>query len=271
MPLSDDAYARLIAFLTEELALSLGDGRQYLVESRLASVAVSNGLRTVDEVIFAAVRGRSSPLARQVIDAMVTNETYFFRDPEFFRCLQTSLLRELFERRHGKELTIWSAASSSGQEAYSVAMVVYDRFPNLVRLTRILATDVSEAMVARTKEGWYSRLESERGLEPSLRDRHFVAERGGFRVRPEIRQMVQASVLNLVQPWLRISKVDLVLLRNVLIYFRVSDKRRVIQQLITHLQPGSVVVLGTGETMLGISDCFDLVRSCGGQYYRFRG
>lgn len=262
------AYDALRRFLVREVAIELGPDRQYLVSSRLRTLAVRRGCASVDDLIFSLQSGRRGDLAQSVIDAMVTNETFFFRDRAVFDALLTSVLPQLFEKRRGESIRIWSAASASGQEAFSLAMLVLDRLPNLAKRLSILATDVSIEMVERVRKGWFSQLEVSRGLPPNYRRMFFEASGDGFQLRSDVHSLVRPEVLNLIRPWPNIGPFDLVFLRNVLIYFPQQYKREVVAQLERKLLPGSVVLLGTGETMLGLSERFETLRLPQAQLHR---
>lgn len=244
-----DSYRLLAEFLVEEIALTLGRDRQYLVDTRLAPLAKTFGFESIDALIRHLVEARPDPLVQAVVDAMVTGETSFFRDARVFDVLRTRVIPRLWEQRHGQRLRIWSGAAASGQEAYSLAMLLLDRFPSLARSTTILASDVSMRLIQRTRLGWYSALEVQRGLEPRLLDRFFAPLGEGYQVKPELRALVNARQLNLVKPWDYLGIFDIVLLRNVLVYFPLEVREEVLARLVGHLQPGAVLVLGTSEAV----------------------
>jgi chemotaxis protein methyltransferase CheR len=251
----NEAYTRLRELLLTEIALDIGSDRQYLVESRLGHLVDKLGFSTLDEFIHHIVKTREAQLMSTVLEKMVTTETSFFRDQAVFDALRL-VIPQLFERNRGTGLRFWSAAASSGQEAYSVAITVLERFPNLLGKITIVATDISREMVARIERGWYSSSEVQRGLTESQLARFFVADGFGFRVRPDLRAMVQPMQLNLVGPWPVLGRFDVILLRNVLIYFPVERKREVLNKMATRLSQGGYLVLGTGESLLGISERF---------------
>ncbi len=263
------AYEALRQFLVREVAIELGPDRQYLVSSRLHTLALRGGFSSIDELVFAMQSGRRRDLIQGVIDAMVTNETFFFRDKPVFDTLVTSVIPRLFEQRRGDNIRVWSAASASGQEPYSLAMLILDRLPNLAKRLSILATDVSVEMVERVRKGWFSHLEMSRGLPPVYQKTFFQPAGDGFQLRADVRSLVKSEVLNLIRPWPGMGPFELVFLRNVLIYFPQQYKRQVIAQLERTLLPGSVVLLGTGESMLGLSEKFETVRLAQAQFHRF--
>lgn len=264
-------YNRLAGFLKSEIALQLGDGRSYLVEHRLSPLLIRFGVDSLDELVCQLVGDRDPLLIQAVIDAMVTSETSFFREPATFDLVRTRVIPRLFEERQGRALRVWSGAAASGQEAYSVAMLLIDRFPSLARTANILATDVSFRMVQRTRLGWYSELEVERGLPRPLLGRFLVPERNGYKVRPELAALVAARQMNLAKPWQVLGTFDLVFLRNILIYFSPEVKRRVAGQLAEHLNPGSVVVMAAAESLPDIGRRFEKVVATESHILRFVG
>lgn len=271
MPVTLSSYAQLADFLQSEIALKLGDGRAYLVEHRLSSLLVRFGAPNLDELVNELITFREPLLVQAVIDAMVTSETSFFRESATFDILRTSVIPRLFEERKGRALRVWSGAAASGQEAYSIAMLLIDRFPSLARTVNILATDVSLHMVQRTRLGWYSELEVERGLARPLVGRFLVPERNGYKVRPELAALVSARQMNLAKPWQLLGNFDLVFLRNILIYFSPEVKARIAAQLIEHLSPGSVVVMAAAESLPDTGRHFEKVVSTESHILRFIG
>jgi chemotaxis protein methyltransferase CheR len=232
-------------------AIFLEAGKEYLVESRLLPIVQASGEQSLGRLVS---RLRSSPegsLHKQVVEAMTTNETSWFRDNHPFHALESAILPELLCRRaNARRLTIWSAAAASGQEAYSIAMVLQERLAadptwNL----RILATDLSEEMVRRTRAGRYSQLEVNRGLPAARLVRHFTRVGTEWQVNETLRRMVDARQLNLAAPFPPLPPVDVLFLRNVLIYFRVDDRRQIFGQVRRVLQPDGYLVLGGADTL----------------------
>jgi chemotaxis protein methyltransferase CheR len=232
-------------------AIFLEAGKEYLVESRLLPIVQASGEQSLGRLVS---RLRSSPegsLHKQVVEAMTTNETSWFRDNHPFNALESVILPELLCRRaNARRLTIWSAAAASGQEAYSIAMILQERLAadptwNL----RVLATDLSEEMVRRTKAGRYSQLEVNRGLPAARLVRHFTRVGTEWQVNETLRRMVDARQLNLAARFPPLPPVDVLFLRNVLIYFRVDDRRQIFGQVRRVLQPDGYLVLGGADTL----------------------
>jgi chemotaxis protein methyltransferase CheR len=202
----------------------LDDEKTYLVEARLLPVARRAGLSSIDDLVV-RLRAPNHSLRQQVVDAMTTNETSFFRDQVPFELLRTTIVPNLLARRtESKNLNIWSAACASGQEPYSIAMLLAEHFPHLHDWRiRLLGTDLSGEMLRRAREGRFTQLETERGLPQSLLKKHFHPVGTEWQVNETICRMVEFRQLNLSDNWPALPKMDLILLRNVLVYIRCVD------------------------------------------------
>jgi chemotaxis protein methyltransferase CheR len=267
---ADFAYVRELVH--RRSAIFLETGKEYLVETRLLPIVQASGEGSLDRLVS---RLRSSPegsLHKRVVEAMTTNETSWFRDRHPYDALESVILPDLFLRRaNERRLTIWSAAAASGQEAYSIAMVLHDRLAadptwNL----RVLATDLSEEMVRRIKAGRYSQLEINRGLPAAKLVRHFTRAGTEWQVNEPLRRMVDVRQLNLDAPFPPLPPVDVMFLRNVLIYFKVDTKRQIFDRVRRVLRPGGYLVLGAAETTLNV-DAFERVPLDKATVYRLRG
>lgn len=249
------------ALVLERSGLELGPDKDYLVDARLAPLAREAGLAGIDELV--ATLDRRGPLADRVVEAMLTCETSFFRDPEAFRALSGHILPAVERARAGeRRLSIWSAACASGQEPYGVAMLLRDGFAHLQRagwVVRLVATDLSEAMVRRAAAGLYTPLEVNRGLPADCLVRHFRREGVDWQVVPEVRRQVEFRRLNLVADAPPLYPLDVVLLRNVLIYFGTATKRAVLERIRAALRPDGFLLLGSAETTLGLHEGFEPV------------
>lgn len=253
-------------------AIVLDDGKEYLVESRLLPVARQRGLQGVAELVERLRREPHGELRTVVVEALTTNETSFFRDGRPFTALAEEILPALVGARSAeRELTIWSAGCSSGQEAYSTAILVREALAGRSGWRpRILASDVSTAMLDRTREGLYTQLEVNRGLPVQRLVQHFTREGTQWRVHPDLRAMVETRQVNLAAPWPALPQMDLVLLRNVMIYFDVATKRRILANVRTLLRPGGYLLLGGAETTLNLDDRFERVSFGSMTAYRVR-
>jgi chemotaxis protein methyltransferase CheR len=259
-------------FLRERAAIVLEDGKQYLVDNRLTQLARREGLASAQDVIDRLRAAPSGPLQKKVIEAMTTTETLFFRDIKPYDALRNSIVPELMKlRTTERRLQIWSCACSSGQEPYSISMLLREHFTSLAAWdVHIMATDISTEMLARSRAGRYSQLEINRGLPIAYLMKYFDKAGLEWQVRDELRRIIDFRELNLAAPWGAVPPADLIMLRNVLIYFDVETKRQILGKMRKLLRPGGFLMLGTAETTMNLDDGFELVRSDGTSYYRLR-
>ncbi|MCA1712842.1 MAG: protein-glutamate O-methyltransferase CheR [Actinobacteria bacterium] len=263
MSLSPDDYGFVRQLVAQESALALGENKAYLVEARLARIAEREGCASVAELI-GRLRTGTVALRDDVVQAMTTNETSFFRDVHPFEALRDVVLPQVLAARG--RASVWSAAASTGQEAYSIAMLAADSFPGAP--ISVLATDLSRDVLARAEAGVFSQLETNRGLPAAALVRHFERAGAGWRVRDPIRARVQFRQLNLARPWPLLPSMDVVLLRNVLIYFDADAKRAVLAQAARILAPGGVLFLGGAETTYGLDETWERVQVGRTSFYR---
>ncbi len=236
---------RLVA---DEHAGALGEDKEYLVRARLSPLAEHRGLDSVAQLIGAARSGEPE-LRRAVVEALLTHETSFFRDGHPFAALGEAVLPERQAAAGSRPLALWSAAASTGQEALSLAMLVRDGATSGVP-AQILASDASHEALRRASAGRYSQLEVSRGLPADLRDRHFVRLDGAWVARDEVRRLVQFVRINLARPLGgAVGPMDVVLLRNVLIYLSEAARHAVLQEVARVLRTGGVLCLGGAETV----------------------
>lgn len=260
-------------FVFDRSAIVLAEDKEYLVESRLQPIARDFGFTTVAEVLRAVRYAADPAIELRVIDALTTNETSWFRDLHPFDALRETILPERIARNAAdRRLAIWSAASSSGQELYSVAMLIDSEFPELAGWTvDLLGTDLSSEVVQRAREGRYSGLEMNRGLPATKLVRYFVKDGTHHRICDAIRSRVRFEHLNLAKPWPPLGRFDVILLRNVLIYFDPDTKRRIVEAARCQLASGGYLILGSAETALGLVDGLVPVATSGTTVYRLEG
>jgi chemotaxis protein methyltransferase CheR len=249
-------------------AIVLDGTKEYLIESRLAPLARENADGTVAGLVEVLRRQPLGSLSSRVIDAMTTNETSFFRDQHPFQALRTVVLPRLIRARTSRrELTIWCGGASSGQEPYSLAMLLAEHFPELAGWrVSILATDISQAMLDKAERGLYSQMEVNRGLPAALLSRYF--RRDGhthFHIDSRLRERITFRIHNLIGPFSGLPIIDVAFLRNVLIYFDLATKRSVLDKVAGQLRPDGAVFLGSSETTLNVTDIYQRVTSgtCG--------
>lgn len=247
-----DQLSQFYALLEKQIGVSLDHTKQYLLESRLSPIIKHHGHKDLHSLIRQLNQTAISDIHKQVFDALTTNETMFFRDKHVFEALQSTLLPELIKsRRQDKTLRIWCAAVSTGQEAYSMAMLLKESFPELYDWKlQIVGTDISERTLEKAISGIYTETEITRGLDKSLADKYAVASgKRTYQIKTPLRDMVTFLPLNLIAAWPAMSKFDLVLLRNVMIYFNQETKDRLLERVRGLMNPDAVLVLGAAESI----------------------
>lgn len=255
MALTMQAFQFVSDLVRREAAIVLEPGKEYLVESRLAPVARKAGFPTLDAFLeHIRTAPKSSPLLYQIVDALTTNETLFFRDHHPFEALKKDILPQLIESRKAvRKLSIWSAASSTGQEAYSLAMLIRDQFPQIASWNvRIIGTDLSTTVLDQAKSGSYSQLEVNRWLPAPMLIKYFDKVDGRWVIKEDLRKMCEFRAMNLTTPWPMMQPFDLIFIRNVLIYFDTATKQGILKRMKTVLLPHGSLFLGTAETTINL-------------------
>jgi chemotaxis protein methyltransferase CheR len=242
-------------FMLQRVGIVLTPEKRYLVETRLEPLARQLQLTSLTALV-AKLRLRERLVEAAVISAMTTNETLFFRDKQPFESIQNVILPKLIqERRNRGKLRIWCAACSSGQEPYSIAMILDELRPQMAGLSvEILATDISEKVLDQAKSGVFSQFEVQRGLPVRMLLKHFTQDGTRWRINPALGQAISFRSGNLLHPFRQLGTFDLVLCRNVMIYFNEATKRDVLKRLSEVLTPDGYMILGGAETVLGLSD-----------------
>jgi chemotaxis protein methyltransferase CheR len=255
--LSPENYKYLQQEIYRQSGIVLDGDKLYLFESRLMPVARANGVQTLDE-LCARLRSKTPiGLSQQVMEALTTNETLFFRDMAPFEALKTRLLPDLMASLPPRQaLNIWSAAASSGQEAYSIAMLLREQVSE-GRPTNILGTDISEQILDIAREAKYVQFEVNRGLPAAFLVKYFTREGIDWRLKDEIRSMVKFRRFDLRQSMVGLGRFHIIFCRNVLIYFDQETKSKIMQQLLLALEPGGYLFLGGAESVLHLQDSFE--------------
>jgi chemotaxis protein methyltransferase CheR len=267
--LTDTCFDWVRELVHRESAIVLAPGKEYLVEARLLPVARELGLPGVPELVAAARTHPSAETTRRIVEALTTNETSFFRDGDPFTALCSTVLPQITAARApGERLRIWSAACASGQEPYTLAMLLEDALPGAASRVSITATDLSREMVERTRAGRFSQLEVNRGLPAPMLVRHFTRSGSEWQVSASLRRMVTASECNLAGPFPQLGPFDVVYLRNVLIYFDLPTKQAILRRVRTQMRPDGWLFLGAAETTLGVDDSWQRVAVGRGSAYR---
>ena len=276
MTFADD-YHFLADLLARHSGIFLGEGKDYLLESRLSRIVEQFGLPGLPALVQRLRLGTDAALLKETVEAMTTQETLFFRDTTPFKALRETIVPSLapVRRAQGRRLRIWSAACSTGQEPYSVAMLLTTLLPPLGSAdVEIVATDYSPKAVARAQEGLYSQFEVQRGLPVNLLVRFFTQTPAGFRIAESLRRWVSFQEHNLLLSAAFLGQFDVILCRNVLIYFDRPVKQTVFERLTQALAPDGYLLLGAAETPYGITESLTRAPdSCGcpGVYVRSVG
>ncbi|QDT06943.1 Chemotaxis protein methyltransferase Cher2 [Rubripirellula lacrimiformis] len=260
---SDADFAAIAKLVSERSAIVVEANKAYLVESRLGPVARENGLSSISELVEKLHRPGSRHLEEQIIDAMTTNETSFYRDAYPFDLLKSKIIPELIEKRSKtKRLTFWSNACSSGQEAYSIAMLIRETFPKLMDWDiRIRATDLSSQVLERARTGIFNQSEVSRGLPMQLLMKYFHRQGVHWQISDDIRKMVKFDTVNLIERWpASLSSIDVVFLRNVLIYFSPDTKREILSNVRQRICDDGCLFLGGSENTMNLTTEFRRVQ-----------
>jgi chemotaxis protein methyltransferase CheR len=257
MPLSPMEFETVRKLVQERSAIVLDSDKMYLAAMRLLPVAQGEGFESVSALV--ACLGNRSALAEKVVEAMTTNETYFFRDVQPFEALRREVIPELVRRRGAeRRLNIWSAACASGQEPYSIALMLREhRCLPAGWGAHLLASDLSNAMLERARAGRYNQTEVNRGLPAAMLVKYFQRQGLEWQIREELRSVVRFTRVNLIDAWPALPAMDVIFLRNVLIYFDVPTRKKIFGNLRRVLRPDGYLFLGGAETPINVDDAFE--------------
>lgn len=272
MAITPTEFEYVQTLIQQRAGIVVEAGKEYLVESRLVPLAQQEGFASLQEFLGVLRANPLDPLHRKLVQAMTTNETLFFRDVRPFELLRDKIVPELIARRAAeRRLTFWCAASSTGQEPYSVAMLLREHFPELqVWNVRFVASDLSVDALARAIRGRYTQLEVNRGLPARLLVKYFTKHGEEWQIRDEIRRAIEFRELNLAEPWSFLPRLDVIFMRNVLIYFSLETKREILRKAARLLGPDGYLFLGGAETTLNIADEFEPVSEGKATCYRVK-
>lgn len=258
VPISTSEFDFVRTLVRRESSIVLEPGKEYLVEARLMPLARARGLADVSAYVSAVRRENNRADQDRVVDALTTNETSWFRDGGPFTALAQRIVPAITSaRRDDRVLRVWCAACSSGQEPYSIAMVLADQLKAAGWRLDITATDLSDDMLRRARDGIYSQLEVNRGLPAQQLVRYFTRVGTEWQVSQELRQLVKVQKLNLSAPLPFYLPFDVVFIRNVLIYFDGPTKRDILQRTQRVMRPDGYLLLGAAETTLGVDDSWE--------------
>ncbi|MFN0059294.1 MAG: CheR family methyltransferase [Planctomycetota bacterium] len=255
-------YDYLAELLLERIGFVLGENKQHLLNARLASIAERHGAADLDALVDTLRQNDAVPLLAEVVDAMTTSETSFFRDGKPLETLFRQVLPRLMERRRGeRRLRIWNAACSSGQETYSIVMGILDRLPELANWRlEIVGTDISGRTLEQARAGIYNRFEVQRGLPNTSLVKYFESVGNHFRLQPVVTSRVRVEELNLLEPFTWLGSFDVIFCRDVLIYFAPTAKGEILSRLSRALKPDGYLFLGGTETTRGVTDALQRVK-----------
>ncbi len=261
MPLSQADFEYIRNLVHQRAAIVLESEKAYRVENALATLARQEGCASVDELVGRMRTMAVNGLHQKAVEAMTINETSFFRDLYPFESLRRVIVPEILQRRATeRRLDIWCAACSTGQEPYSVAMLCREHFPILSGWNvRIVASDLSGAALDKARSGKYTQLEVNRGLSAMMMIKYFQRQGLVWQLKEDVRRLIDFRPINLIESWPIVGPLDVVFLRNVLIYFDVETKKRILERIRSLLRPGGVLFLGGAETTLQLSTAYDRV------------
>ncbi len=254
--ITPENYAFLQNQIYKDSGIVLDSTKLYLIEARLTPIVRSRQLSTLDELCKLLRAPQSTALRTEVVEAMTTNETLFFRDPAVFAALQNTILPDLVGRRQAaRTLSFWSAAASSGQEAYSIAMLLLDMGLTGWRI-KVIGTDLNSQILDRARAGKYLQIEVNRGLPAKYLVKHFQRQGLDWQIKDEVRKMVEFKTFDLRQPMHGMGPFDMIFCRNVLIYFDIETKKKILSDMRRTLTPKGLLLLGSAETTLNLDTVF---------------
>lgn len=264
-------------YIYEISGIYLDESKKYLLETRLNGVAEEQGCSTFQDLLKKAKTDVSKSIERKIIDAISTNETLFFRDTGPFQLLQHKIFPELIDARTPKtpqlktNLKVWSAASSTGQELYSVAIVLQELLGDMSKYSiKLLGTDISDAAVSQASSGKFNKFEIERGLARDKLTKYFSMSGQTWKINDQIRALVNFRKFNLMTPFTGLGKFDVVLCRNVAIYFTLEDRKKLFNKIADVLEPDGYLIIGSTESLTGICPRFIPKRHLRSIFYQLK-
>ena len=256
----------------------LDEKKAYLIETRLKMIIENEGVSSYQELYKKAISDKSKVLERKIIDAVTTNETLFFRDTSPFEMFRHKVMPDLIDKRTAQtsgvvpiNIRIWSTACSTGQEIYSLAMILRELLPNPQKYRiKLLGTDISDEAIARASYGKYNKFEIERGLDKDRLQRYFLPNGNLWKIRDDIRAMAVFQKRNLMQPFAGIGQFDVIFCRNVAIYFSIEDRKKLFEKIAGALAPDGYLIIGSTESLTGICPMFEPQRHLRSVFYQLK-
>ncbi len=258
--------------------ITLDQSKAYLIESRLSELLKEQNCSSFYELYQTAKADLTKSLEKKIINKITTKETYFFRDNSPFELLQHKILPDLIDMRTAKSskffpisIRIWSAACSTGQEVYSIAIVIKELLPALTKYNiKILGTDISDTAIAKASYGVFNKFEIERGLTHDKLEKYFIPFKDKWKVKDELRAMVSFSKHNLMFPFTNIGKFDIIFCRNVGIYFSIEDRKKLFNKIADALEQNSFLIIGATESLTNVCSRFEHKRALKSVYYQLK-
>jgi chemotaxis protein methyltransferase CheR len=263
----------LTGYIYEICGVHLDSSKEYLIKTRLDNLLKKNGCASYSEFYYRARSDRTGNINKDIINAITTPETLFFRDKNPFDILRTNLLKKILEKKSKSampgQLRIWSSASSTGQEIYSIAIIIRETIANIGNYNvSLMATDISSVVLDIAKSGRYNKFEISRGLTPQQLNKYFIEKDNYWQIKDDIRKMVRFQQMNLMKPFVGMGTFDIVFCRNVAIYFTLDDRKNLFDRIANVMAPEGVLFIGASEFLTGISDRFQPVRHGKSIYYQ---
>ncbi len=264
-------------YILDISGITLDVGKEYLLETRLNQLLNRLECKSYSELLRKAKSDFKKELENEIIDAISTNETYFFRDKSPFQLLQHKILPDLIDKRTAKNSTLkpnirlWSAANSTGQEIYSIAMILLEMGVNPKDYNiKLFGTDISDAAIAKASYGAYNKFEIARGLDQGRINKYFNKYEDQYKIKDELRAMAQFKKMNLMKPFMGLGKFDIVLCRNVMIYFTIEDRRKIYQNISKVMEPDGYLLIGSTESLVNDTDLFVSNKYLNSVFYQFK-
>jgi len=273
--ITPDEVKILSQYIYSISGIHLDEKKTYLIETRLKDLLETEGCNSYGELYYKSKKDAGKTIERKIIDAITTNETLFFRDNSPFEMFKYKIMPELIDRRTARSsgtmpitIRIWSAACSTGQEIYSLAIILRELLPDIKKYNiKLLGTDISDEAIAKASYGHYNKFEIERGLDKDKLQRYFILDNNNWKIRDDIRAMVMFQKFNLMSSFAGIGKFDIVFCRNVAIYFNTEDRRKLFDKISTVLEPDGYLIIGATESLTGINQKFEPQRHLRSIFY----
>ena len=275
--ITPDEVKILSQYIYSISGIYLDEKKTYLIETRLKDILETEKCNSYGELHYKAKTDSSRTIERKIIDAITTNETLFFRDNSPFDMFKYKIMPELIDRRTATTsgimpmFRIWSAACSTGQEIYSLAIILKELLPNIKKYNiKLMGTDISDEAIAKASYGHYNKFEIERGLDKEKMQRYFAQSNNSWKIRDDIRAMVVFQKINLINSFVGIGKFDIVFCRNVAIYFNIEDRKKLFDKIAGVLEPDGYLIIGSTESLTGISQRFEPQRHLRSVFYKLK-